>query len=117
MIKKEDVLNRQPFIDKILSILETLSKEKKGLSFAIDGEWGAGKTFVLEQLENQLDLIQSEESADNRYFLFHYNCWQYDYYDEPAVAIISAMLEKAYSMNNSDLEKMVKASWSMVKTN
>ncbi len=115
MIEKEDILNRQPFIDKILSILETLSKEKRGISFAIDGDWGSGKTFVLEQLEKQLEPIQSEETADDRYFLFHYNCWQYDYYDEPAVAIVSAMLEKAYSMNNTGLEKIAKASWGMVK--
>lgn len=115
MIEKEDILNRQPFIDRILTILEILSKEKRGISFAIDGDWGSGKTFVLEQLENQLEPIQSEETADDRFFLFHYNCWQYDYYDEPAVAIISAMLEKAYSMNNSELEKMTKASWNMVK--
>lgn len=115
MIEKEDILNRQPFIDKILSILDTLSKEKRGISFAIDGDWGSGKTFVLEQLEKQLEPVQSEETADDRYLLFHYNCWQYDYYDEPAVAIISAMLEKVYSMSNSELGKIAKASWSMVK--
>ncbi len=115
MIEKEYILNRQPFIDKILSILETLSKEKRGISFAINGDWGSGKTFVLEQLEKQLEPVLSEETADNRYFLFHYNCWQYDYYDEPAVAIISAMLEKAYSMNNSKLGKIAKTSWDFVK--
>lgn len=115
MTKKEDILNRQPFIDKILSIIETLSKDKRGISFAIDGDWGSGKTFVLEQLEKQLEPVQSEETADDRYFLFHYNCWQYDYYDEPAVAIISAMLEKAYSMDNSKLLKIGKTSWGMAK--
>ncbi|MCM1048762.1 MAG: KAP family NTPase [Clostridiales bacterium] len=115
MLEKEDILNRQPFIDKILSILETLSKEKRGISFAIDGDWGSGKTFVLEQLEKQLEPIQSEETINDKYFLFHYNCWQYDYYDEPAVAIISAMLEKAYSMNNTKLEIAAKTSWKMAK--
>lgn len=115
MIEKEDILNRQPFIDKIISILDTLSKEKKGISFAIDGDWGSGKTFVLEQLERQLEPVQSEETADDRYLIFHYNCWQYDYYDEPAVAIISAMLEKAYSINYSKLGEMAKASWNKAK--
>lgn len=115
MFEKEDILNRQPFIDKILSILDTLSKEKRGISFAIDGDWGSGKTFVLEQLEKQLEPVQSEETADDRYLLFHYNCWQYDYYDEPAVAIISAMLEKAYSINYSKLGEIAKASWNKAK--
>lgn len=48
MTEKEDILDRQPFIDKIISILEILSEEKRGTSFAIDGDWGSGKTFVLE---------------------------------------------------------------------
>lgn len=115
MTGKEDILDRQPFIDKVISILEILSKEKKGISFAIDGDWGSGKTFVLEQLEKQLELVQSEETADDRYFLFHYNCWQYDYYDEPSVAIISAMLEKADSMCSPKAGKILTASWTMVK--
>lgn len=115
MTGKEDILDRQPFIDKIISILEILSEEKRGTSFAIDGDWGSGKTFVLEQLEKQLEPVQSEETADDKYFLFHYNCWQYDYYDEPAVAIISAMLEKADSMCSPKAGKILAASWTMVK--
>lgn len=115
MTGKEDILDRQPFIDKIISILEILSEEKRGTSFAIDGDWGSGKTFVLEQLEEQLEPVQSEETADDKYFLFHYNCWQYDYYDEPAVAIISAMLEKADSMCSPKAGKILTASWTMVK--
>lgn len=115
MTGKEDILDRQPFIDKVISILEILSEEKRGASFAIDGDWGSGKTFVLEQLEKQLEPVQSEETADDSYFLFHYNCWQYDYYDEPAVAIISAMLEKADSMCSPKAGKILAASWTMVK--
>lgn len=115
MTVKEDILDRQPFIDKIISILKILSEEKRGTSFAIDGDWGSGKTFVLEQLEKQLEPVQNEETADDRYFLFHYNCWQYDYYDEPAVAIISAMLEKADAMCSSKAGKIIAASWMDVK--
>lgn len=110
MTGKEDILDRQLFIDKIISILKILSEKKRGTSFAIDGDWGSEKTFVLEQLEKQLEPVQSEETADDRYFLFHYNCWQYDYYDEPAVAIISAMLEKADSMCSSKAGKILAAS-------
>ena len=67
MTGKEDILDRQPFIDKVISILEILSEEKRGASFAIDGDWGSGKTFVLEQLEKQLEPVQSEESSSNNF--------------------------------------------------
>ena len=111
----EDILNRQPFIDDLLSFIRTLSLQRKGIAFAIDGTWGIGKTFVLQKLEDQLEKEQSEKTNDDRYFVFHYNCWQYDYYDEPAVAIVSAMLEKAYKENETELGTTVKASWKFVK--
>lgn len=93
MEQKIDVLNREPFIDKLIEIVELLSKDKKGCCFGINGAWGSGKSFVLEKFEEQLKNIQLEETADNKYFVFHYDCWKYDYYDEPSIAIVSAMLE------------------------
>ena len=53
-----------------------------------------GKTFVLEKFEEKLKEIQSEETADNKYYVFHYDCWKYDYYEEPIIAIISAMIDE-----------------------
>ena len=66
----------------------------QGCCFGIDGEWGSGKTFVLEKFEEKLKEIQSEETADNKYYVFHYDCWKYDYYEEPIIAIISAMIDE-----------------------
>lgn len=50
---------------------------------------GAGKTFLLSMLEPKLRDYQAGE----KFMVFHYNCWQYDYYDEPLIAIVSAMLD------------------------
>jgi len=110
-MQREDILNRQPFIDKVLKILEMLSNDKKGCAFAIDGRWGTGKSFILDRIERKLLDVQREETNDDRYYVFHYNCWQYDYYDEPAVAILSAMLDKA----NSVVENTSKAVWVKAK--
>ena len=41
-------------------------------------------------LEQQLREYQDGE----KYIVFHNNCWQYDYYDEPFVAIITSMLDR-----------------------
>lgn len=115
-MNKMDILNRQPFIDKIVNLVNMLSNDKRGCSFAIDGEWGVGKSFVLERIENQIEQIQSEETCDNQYYVFHYNCWQYDYYEEPIVAIVSAMLDKAELMTESRVDGKLAASWNVVKT-
>ena len=40
-------------------------------------------------LEPQLRDYQAGE----KFMVFHYNCWQYDYYTEPLIAIVSAMLD------------------------
>lgn len=73
-------------------MVNQLSEIKKGCCFAIEGGWGIGKTFVIEEIEERLKETACEEIGLDRYFVFHYNCWQHDYYEVPAVAIISAML-------------------------
>ena len=92
--EKIDILDRAKIMNDIEQILVLLSEQKQGRVFALDGKWGYGKTYILEQLEKKLEVLQKEGTNDDRFYVFHYNCWQYDYYEEPAVAIVSAMLEK-----------------------
>lgn len=118
MGEKIDVLNRQQFVDDILKIVNQLSENEKGCCFAVEGTWGIGKTFVLEAIEEQLGLIQSEKTNSDRYFVFHYNCWKYDYYDEPAVAIVSAMLDcatKETDVISTNVKKYLDKGWKIAK--
>lgn len=95
-----DILNRDQFVDNVFSIIDKLSKGRKSCTFAINGDWGSGKSFVLDMLEKKLLEWQNEETATDQYMVFHYNCWQYDYYDEPLVAITAAMYDYANSANS-----------------
>ena len=106
-----DVLGRNHIIQNLHKILLMLSENKHGCVFAIDGGWGYGKTYVLEKLEAELEIQVNEETADDRYYVFHYNCWQYDYYEEPAIAIVSAMLEKFGEGIDSKVVDLTKDSW------
>lgn len=119
MSKNLDVLNRQDFINKLTLLVETLADKKQNCCFGIDGAWGSGKTFVLEKFESQLKEIQLEETADNKYFVFHYDCWKYDYYDEPTIAIVAAMLditEKELSLFPEEIENVKRLALETVKT-
>ena len=88
-----DILGRDETIDKLMNFINLLSENSKNCCFAIDGKWGSGKTYIIQRLEDKLRIQQNETSNDDRYYVFHYNCWEYDFYDEPAIAIISAMLD------------------------
>ena len=74
-----DILNRKKFIAQLIEITENISKNKKSTSFAIDGPWGCGKSFVLKEFQKQLEPVQSSENYMDKYFVVKYNCWEYDY--------------------------------------
>lgn len=93
MDEKIDVLDRGSFVERLESLVEMLSKNKQGCCFGLNGPWGCGKSYVLNMFEKKIRDVQSEETFNDRYFVFHYNCWEYDYYEEPAIAIIAAMLD------------------------
>lgn len=84
-----DILNRGPVIDQMLNIVDLISKNRASYTFALNGAWGTGKTFVLDRIRAQL----TDECNNEKYCVFHYNCWQYDYYEEPLIAIVAAMLD------------------------
>ena len=114
-VGKIDILNRDEIIEDLFNIVQSASINKAYCSFAIEGIWGVGKTFVLQKLEEKLEEQLKEETADNRYFVFHYNCWEYDYYEEPAIAIVSALKDKVDKESCEKIEAVVKASWEVAK--
>lgn len=118
MDKRLDLLDREEFIENVIKIVNQLSEIKRGCCFAIEGGWGVGKTFVIEEIEGRLKVVQFEETNSDRYFVFHYNCWQHDYYEEPAVAIISAMLasiKEDEALLSKDIDNTVKAGYELAK--
>ena len=91
-----DLLNRQEIINQCLHLLKIISDNRLSSTFALNGAWGTGKTFVLNRLMKQLLDYQDGE----KFFVFHYNCWQYDFYDEPLVAIVAAFLDSVDQENH-----------------
>lgn len=90
---KLDVLNRGDFVQQLLCLMDNISSNKASTCFAINGSWGCGKSFVLDMFEEQLSVIQSEETFTDRYFIIRYNSWKFDYYEEPLVAIVSTIID------------------------
>ncbi len=91
-----DLLDRQKIIDRIMQLLSIISDNRSSCTFALSGAWGIGKTFILNRLTKMLLDYQDGE----KYLVFHYNCWQYDYYEEPLIAIVAAMLDSIDQENH-----------------
>lgn len=85
--EKIDYLNRDEIIDKISEIIKTVNSDENNRSFAIDGKWGIGKTFVVDKIDEKF-------ANEKDYIVFKYNAWANDYYEEPLVAIIATMIDQ-----------------------
>ncbi len=84
MYIEADKLNRMNFVANLKRIIDKKIEDGTGFSLALDGPWGSGKTFIV----NMLDEIIKEQ-----YLVIKYNCWKYDYYEEPVVAIMSVIAD------------------------
>lgn len=101
-MEKKDILDRKPFVDKVVLLIKNMLKNTKGGSFAIDGAWGTGKTFVLKMIREELK--KEVKNGLSEYFVFNYNSWEYDYYNEPAIAIVSQLLLQTIDKENEIID-------------
>lgn len=105
----KDYLGRNGLINDIMKIIDN-SYDK--LSFSLCGQWGIGKTFVLNKLEEELIKKNNADNKERPYLILKYNCWEYDYYDEPLLAIVSSMRESLNDKIYNLLDEAVRASLS-----
>lgn len=95
-----DRLHREEYVEKIVELIKLRSKSKVSTSFSIEAPWGRGKTWLIEKIEASLeglDITKKYEAEEcdkenNNYFIVHYNAWERDYYSEPLLAIILAII-------------------------
>ncbi len=92
-IEKQDVLNRQNQIADVKSIIEQSRVYNKGLSLAINGGWGCGKTFFLKQLIKEYE---------NDSFVFYYDAWSNNYYEEPLIGLLDCIRQKLNEVNKKN---------------
>lgn len=92
-----DFLNRDKEVDQIINIIESIDKSRKGYTFSINGNWGIGKSFFLDLLEEKLS---------PEYTIIRYNCWKNDYYKEPLEAILMVVAENINRLINRNHENI-----------
>ena len=95
-----DLLDRKAFVARLINVVEILSENRKNASFAVNGAWGVGKTFVLNRFEEEIAKYPLEKDGPRKYLVFHYDCWKYDYYEEPLIALVAALTDSIDKQTN-----------------
>lgn len=75
----KDCLFRTEFLSVASDIVDAKINQKVGYSFAINGEWGCGKSTILNMLQEQLE---------KRYLVIRYNCWKNDIYEDSLIPLL-----------------------------
>ncbi len=81
----KDKIGRQPLVDKIKYLIENLPQDEH-FCLALDGEWGSGKTFVMEMLRKSL-------KEHSEYIVIDYDAWKNNFYSDPLIAILYCLLD------------------------
>ncbi|KHM49355.1 hypothetical protein NZ47_12940, partial [Anaerovibrio lipolyticus] len=88
-----DTFDRTKFVEQVLDIVDASKEQENGIAFAVSAGWGYGKTFVLNELESRL-----KDSDD--IVVLHYDCWEYNYYEEPLMAMIASITDQLTQIDN-----------------
>ena len=89
-----DTFDRAKFVNQVLEIVYAAKKQENGTAFSVSAGWGYGKTFVLNELETRL-------KDANDIMVLHYDCWKYNYYDEPLMAMIASITDQLTQLQNN----------------
>lgn len=95
-----DILTRMQTVTDLSAMVDSCVKMGNPVSFSIEGEWGKGKTWIVDKLAASLQGIDLSEKDGKenrtwgRYLVFKYSAWEKDYYDEPLLAIIITLINQ-----------------------
>ena len=80
-----DRIGRTEFVTKVKNIVKQL-KPDNHICIAINGEWGSGKTFVMEMLDESF-------TVDRNCIFVRYDAWKNNFYSDPLIAILYCVLD------------------------
>ena len=82
---EQDKIGREEIVNRICLLVDNLQKDQH-FCLALDGEWGSGKSFVLDMVEEKL-------KQHREYVIIKYDAWANSFYSDPLIAILSCLIE------------------------
>lgn len=116
-----DILDRKSFIEQIIKVIEHYADKKQSASFSIQGSWGSGKSWIINNIVAELYNMQDIDISGGKYCVLKFNPWEYDYYNEPLLSLILSLKNQVNSENavfpiNEEHIQMFKYSMDILST-
>lgn len=101
-MEQQDKIGREDIVNKICSLVDNL-KPDANFCLALNGEWGSGKTFVMQMLEQKF-------CEHPEYIVIKYDAWKNNFYSDPLIAILYCLLDgiKEYIRKSPEVAEQVK---------
>lgn len=103
---EDDKLNREEFLNNLFDIFEHFGdQEGSGLTIAINGKYGTGKTTLLDFIKER-NVIEN-----NKFNIISYDAWESNFFDKPLVPIMYSIskIEGVGGKVRNAAKKVVKA--------
>ena len=82
---EQDKIDRKEIVNRICLLVDNLQKDQH-FCLALDGDWGSGKSFVLDMVEEKL-------KQHREYVIIKYDAWANSFYSDPLIAILSCLID------------------------
>lgn len=83
-----DLLNNESIANTVVSLIQ--ESDDRPLSFGIHGDWGAGKSSVLEMIQNKVDGLNQPNS--DYYCCIRFNGWKHQGFEDSKIALMSSIV-------------------------
>lgn len=87
---KVDLLNNRAIARTIISLIKD-SKDQP-ISLGIHGDWGAGKSSVLEMVEDEI--INESKDKEIKYSCIRFNGWKHQGFEDSKISLMSTVLSE-----------------------
>lgn len=91
----QDILSRAPFVSRLVSTIKAY-ENTKSLVIALYGEWGSGKSSVLNMLHEKLK-IASVDKQDGTIIVLHFDPWFFNSAEELLDSFFKVLEDKLVS--------------------